>query len=317
MIRNKETMRCLDKNMSNDPVKCDCSSYYNDSILLHLDASDIIDDTCHSDSEEDEYVRMMGVLETDVTYATSDLATPLLESEARAIPLDTPGGSVCYDTNQIGYTRPEFLHARAFKPNKDTPIGVFLAGRRGAIYISRISRDGLFAKSNLRSGDRVMSVNNVSCLHGGATQVAELIKSAETSVSFTVHNKGGNPSLVSSSVQKPSPTRMVGIGFRQKQGALHISRVNTNGLFGDSLLVPGHRCIMINGNESPNTPSRVAAGLVADAREFVTIVCRRHESLALVIACESCKTPKVWYSRVALCFGVAAGVLGAANSMSH
>jgi hypothetical protein len=316
MIPNKETMHCLDNKVSKDPVKCDSSSYYIDSILLHLDESDIIDDTCHSDSEEYEFDDRMVLETTGVSYAT-DLATPLLESEVRAIPLDTPGGCVCYDTNQIGYTRPEFLHARAFKPNKDTPVGVFLAGRSGAIFISRISRDGLFAKSNLRSGDRVMSVNNVSCLHGGVTQVAELIKSAETSISFTVHNKGGDPNLVSSSVQKRSQKRMVGIGFRHKQGALLISRVNANGLFGDSLLVPGHRCIMINGNESPNIPSRVAAGLVADARDFVTIVCRRNESSALVLACEACKTPKVWYSRVALFFGVAAGVLGATNSLHH
>lgn len=285
-----------------------------DDTLLHLEACDLIDQTSHSESESEEVCNARHRVLDLFASSASDLTSPLLQGEARAVPVETAaGGDPCYEADQIAYTRPEYLSARAFKPTPDSPIGVFLVNRQDAVYISRIARDGLFGKSNLKAGDRLISVNGVSCLHAPAKAVAQLIGAAESSVSLTVRDKDGNPNIVSSSVQKLSLNRMTGIGFKNRRGALYLTRVDTYGLFGDSLVMPGHRCLMVNQCLTPNTPSREAAKIVAEARDFVTIVSRPDASSAMVLACEY---NRMWYSGAALAFGVAAGALGAAGAGS-
>ena len=251
------------------------------------------------------------------------------EPTATAIPIATPTDkklSAYYactaaidDTSCSTYTRPEYLYTRIFKPTPSTPTGIVLHAKQqtGSVYIRRIEPGSLLSKSNLRAGDRILSINGISCLRTTATRVANLIRDAPRDVSIMVRNKHGNATLVSSCVQKRYADQKCGIAFQTKRGALHVSRVDVNGLFGNSLLTAGHRCCWINehvcaGPYSCSIPSQQAAEWVCEAPQFVTIVSRPNAATAMVLACE---TNKVWFSRMAVGFGLAAGAMSAVGSI--
>ena len=296
-----------------------------DSTILHLDESAIIEEVAdahvcrETSSRVLEYGtnnNMAPVLEDPVPLHV-DLEEPLLQSEARAIHPIIAQASSCtfyHETDHLGFARPEYLFAKACKPSPDASVGIFLTMRNNALTISRISADSPFAKSNLRAGDRVVSVNGVSCLRVRSARIAaKLIRAAKCSVSITVRNKGGNPNVVSSCVQKPNPSCRVGITFQSKRGALQLSRVDTDGLLGDSLIVPRHTCLMINGHVTLNATSHDGASIIRDAPDFVTIVSRPDGATAMVLASER----MLWRLRAAVCLGLAAGTLSAIGTLSN
>lgn len=252
--------------------------------------------------------------------AAKDLSEPLLHSGvvAEAVPLAPrtsrrgrqTGSCAAALSEYYSHSRAEYLCARSYKPTPISSTGLFLVQRKGRVYIKRIARDSIFCSSNLEAGDRLLSVNGVAV--GQAVKAARLIAAADTTVTLIVHNIGGHSGSYSSSVQKPSPDAVLGIGFQNKQGTLYISRVDEDGLFGDCLLLPRHRCILVNGIPVQN--SRQAADIAAKARDVVTIDSRPPDtSTALVVACE---TQQQWWSRVAVVAGVVAGAVGAAGSLA-
>ena len=292
------------------------------STILHLDESAIIEeaDTASFRSTSSRVLEFGSNSFAPVVHAGPtpdhvDLEEPLLQSEARPIhPIAQASCELYHETDHLGFTRPEYLFAKAFKASPDASMGLFLVMRNKALTISRIKADGPFAKSNLRAGDRVVSINGVSCLRVRSTRIAaKLIKAAKSTVSITVRNKGGNPNIVSSCVQKPNPDCRVGITFQRKRGALQLSRVDTDGLLGNSLIVPGHKCLMINGHVTLNATSYDGANIIRDAPDYVTIVSRPDEATAMVLASEK----MLWRLRAAVGVGLAAGALGAFGSMVH
>lgn len=282
--------------------------------MVILLETDIVEDMSYDNADSDDWGRGLQVIEWGEACPEDPTAT-ILESQARPLPIDAaPSGEICYETNTSGFSRPEYLYARAFKPKADSPVGIFMSGRKGRVRITKIDRNGIFGRSNLRPGDQIMSVNGVSSRRLTANQVALQIKNAKRHVSLTVRNENGNPNVVSSCVQKPTAAHLVGLGFKNRMGALHISRVDAKGLFGDSLIMKGHRCVMINGIPSPNTPSQDAASWVKSSKDFVTIISRPNPSSAMVLACE---TDRVWLTRAAVSMAVAAGIVGAIQTLSH
>lgn len=248
----------------------------------------------------------------------SDLTEPLLATEAypvhsweNNVALQANHASMC-EARSPSRTRPEFLYAKVLKPTRETTVGVFLKNRQDGVYISRLSPSGLMARSNLQPGDRVLAINGVSCICSTAHKVAELIKKAEHSVSIMVYNKHGDPNLVSSCIEKPNPNTRVGVALRKSRGALVISQVHTDGLFVESLLVPGHRCIEINGVRCDILPPADAANHIGQSAQYVTIISRPPQEFAMVLA-SSCENHRGWWKNTAIAFGLAAGALGMAQ----
>lgn len=262
-------------------------------------------------SHSDEWDDFSGVeLGLDHVVET-DLGTPLLldSSEVRAVPLSSPV-DLHLGTSSFSQSRPAFLFCRVWKPHADANAGIFLRRRGEAVYISRIADDGLFTKSNIRAGDRILSVNGSSCLNCNAQEVRQLIRDAPTAVSLIVHNEGGNPNLVSNAAQKHCTRRKVGLYFKNRRGALSISGIDPSGLFADSLLTSGERCLQVNDIPTPNMRSVAAGRIIADAKDFVTILSSPDATAAMVIACE---TRRKFMGAVAVSLGIAIGTLGAIN----
>jgi len=232
----------------------------------------------------------------------------------------------------VGYARPELIFCRATKPCPNHPVGLFLKSKAAGterrrknvveyVYISRIRKDTMFDKSNLRPGDRVVSINNVSCVGKTATEVGKLIKRIRTTVSIIVHHAEGNPGLASCSfMMNNSSNRKIGVTFaNSRDSALYISRVDPRGLCRHSFLAPGYRCLQINGVYTNQLVSSEAAEMVAatSLNHYVTLVVQPRKEFAMVLSC--CEVKKVWAAGAALGFlGVAAtaAAFGASQVLS-
>lgn len=158
----------------------------------------------------------------------------------------------------MSYSRPQYIFASArftgcvIKKN----LGIQLKTRRrmnglvcGTV-VSGISEDSPFYGCNIQPGDHVVSVNNFLCSSVKSGRVLELLRSTKQQddvVSICLYNAKGDPNTVSSSVMKPDRTTKVGVALQMTRGAVRTSRVDKDGLFANSLLMPRHRCMMING----------------------------------------------------------------------
>lgn len=275
--------------------------------IVVLEPSDMVQD--FDGSRSDDYLDGFSGVELGLDHVETDLSVPLLECEVRALPLSSPVDVNAHlGTSSFSQSRPAFLFCRVWKPHTDTNAGIFLRRRGEAVYISRIAPDSLFGKSNIRAGDRILSVNGSSCLNRTAKKVRQLIRDAPTAVSLIVHNEGGNTNIVSNAAQKYCNKRKVGLYFKNRGGALSISGIDPSGLFADSLLTSGQRCLQVNDSPTPNMRSTAAGRIIADAKDFVTILSSPDETAAMVIACE---TQRKFMGAVAVSLGVAIGTLGA------
>lgn len=223
--------------------------------------------------------------------------SPIDDSEATG-----PRERVSFDTADptvdalLSYSRPEFIWACACVSNIEPKLGIILKNRRkgrGA-YVLRLADDSPFLNCNIQPGDHLVAVNNYLCSGVSAKRVVELINttSKNGSVSICVHNPTGNPYSVSCSVQKSHRTARCGVALHTRRGAVRVSRVDKDGLFGDSLLMPRHRCMMINGISCSHMSSKTAADFIVSLPDRVTIVTRPEETYAMTIAL--CQKTKWW-----------------------
>jgi hypothetical protein len=182
------------------------------------------------------------------------------------------------------YSRPGIIFANAIKPTPDSLVGLHFRARNGSVYISCIADDSLFRDCNIAIGDRVVAVNNFSCI--GAREVAAVVdllnKAAERQqdptslaarcVSICVQNEKGDPRTVSSSIQKPGPRTRVGVSLVSKCGSLQVNQIYADSLFSHSLLLPRQCCLHINGMRCAHWTSQEAAKFILDAPNRVTII---------------------------------------------
>jgi hypothetical protein len=193
----------------------------------------------------------------------------------------------------VGHLRPEFIFVRVLRDTPASPLGVTLRHRADHVCVTRVRKGGLLWRDGsgggrpfVRPGDRVLAVNGVSCIRSSAAKVAKLVRNAKAEVSLVLWNKDGDPNLVSCTVQKPSSDSKVGVCVKNDHGAVRVSRVRPDGLFAGSLLLPGHRCIQINGVRTDGFRSRDAASMISLCSDYVTIVSRPRQECAMVLSCE-------------------------------
>jgi hypothetical protein len=257
--------------------------------------------------------------------------------QCEAVPIHYPTGSSANDdeTEATTFSRPEFIYCSVLKPNNDAPVGLFLKskcikdGKDGTVqrhvYISRIASNSLFSDPTnlLRVGDRILSVNKVSTDGMKAQDVANLIRASVGTVSITVRNPTGDPSLFGSTVEKPNEDAKVGISLRNggvRGCILLASRVNANGLFADSLLQPGHRILFLNQKACRNVRSDTASewihhrepSVAPRHKNMVTIVSRPFNDLYATVLCLETRT--VLQNAIPLA-AVAAGAIAFARAI--
>lgn len=189
---------------------------------------------------------------------------------------------VAHESVQFAYERPKFLYVMAQKAPTQNAGLVFRKDQQG-VYIHRIRSDSLFAHTALQQGDRLIAINGVACACSSLKYVATLIGRARSHLSICADNPSGNASTFLSSIQKNALGEKVGVSFQRSRGALIIPRVSPAGLFGRSLLVPGHRCLVINGECCEGLDAKLAANITRESYR-VTIISQPRNDMAAVLA---------------------------------
>lgn len=214
--------------------------------------------------------------------------------------------------------RAEFLYASAILPAGGS-AGIHLQARSNfGVSIRCFDEDSPLRGSNIHPGDHVIAINNLSCADADLARVEKLIASSTGSISVCVHNLKGDPHLVSSSVQKPNVSAKVGLTMKTREGVVYFNKIYKGGLFGKSLLMPQHRCVVINGVSCNHIDARMVGEIIAEAKDRVTIVSKpqtsqSQEAYATTIALYE---HQKWWKNVLFGAGVAAGAVAAVGSFS-
>jgi hypothetical protein len=235
-------------------------------------------------------------LETSVHNAISLDTEPLAKYATPLGPLYTDENDSYYEDiptalpskalpTYCSVSRPEFLYVSAVKPTKESSVGLAFKKREGKMYVFKIRPESLFTHSGLKEGDWVIAVNTMDVTNLSLKSVANVIKDSRSIVSLCAQNEGGDPSTFLSSVQKSHHNQKMGIAFQRHRGAMVMPKVDNNGIFGSSLLVPGHRCLMINGVVCNNLDPHLAADITA-ASDRVTIISQPRNDIAVILSIE-------------------------------
>jgi membrane-associated protease RseP (regulator of RpoE activity) len=162
-------------------------------------------------------------------------------------------------THQIN-TMP-VITAVAYKPTPDSKVGIAFVANR----ISKISATSLFASSDLRVGQQVLSINDEPVNGKSATEMAAVIASAPEEVKIKVIAEASVP-VITAVANKPTPDSKVGIAFV----ANRISKINEGSFFASSDLRVGHTVVSINDKPADGKSATLAA-IIASAPKEVKI----------------------------------------------
>jgi predicted metalloprotease with PDZ domain len=222
------------------------------------------------------------VTETSVVALEHDSSIPM----ATASELITPHVLSSHQ-HQEDMERPALLSATVFKGSKDEIVGLRLANSAGGVIVSGLEQEGLLKVAPFEIGDRIMSVNSVSCEGMNAKGVATLIQKAEKIVTVVVRTPNGRADLVSSMIQKDRPETRVGVTLRtlRRTCRVVIDHIAEDGLVAHTLLNVGDTCLSINGIKiTPNIDGKAAAALIRNSPDFVTIKAKTERETGVVVA---------------------------------
>lgn len=223
--------------------------------------------------------------------------------------LDDSRDEVCSDNFVVRFpscARPEFIYASVVindDLSAELDIGIHLESRpTGGVNVASISRTSPLWGSNIAAGDHIVAVNNLYCSNDDIERVTALITASKKRLSLCVHNRQGDPTLVSSSITKPKPTAKVGITLKRKNGIISVKELTDDSLFQDSLITPRQRCVSINGVPCEQLTAHSASELIGAAVDQVIIISEIQEYRAVTIASYG---PVAWWRKLAA--GVAFG----------
>lgn len=298
-------------NLSNNDTNCLDSTQIIDQATVHP-----VDDVeaRYLPPEQEDFQDATDHDDNSVPFAVaSALAEPLLSPASLYFVQCDPAQPVREQPSRSSTCTPEFVYANVIKPSPKTTAGVAFTKLDGVNVITKIHSNGLFGGTGLRSGDRLVAVNGMNCMDAPLKRVAQMIREAESTLNICVWRKEGEPGLMKTSIQKPTNKSKLGISFQMRNDALTVSRVEVDGLFAGSLLMPDHRCFMINDQPCHAMNAYDAAALTAKSSR-VTIVSRARGDLASVVAVGENERRR--WSAVAMGAATAAVALTAFGSLS-
>jgi C-terminal processing protease CtpA/Prc len=183
------------------------------------------------------------------------------------------------------------ITAVAYKPTPDSKAGIrFVANR-----ISYINESSLFASSDLRAGQEIISINDQPADGKSGTEIAAMIASAPNEVKIKVIAEATKPDyeykrtmpapeVITAVAYKPTPDSKVGIRFV----ANRISHVKGGGLFSSSDLRVGQEVVSINDQPVDGKSGTEIAAMIASVPRVVTI---KVIAVAVAVATDTSQAP--------------------------
>ena len=78
------------------------------------------------------------------------------------------------------------ITAMVYKESIDTQVGIGLKGNANKnLYISSIADGGLFASTDLKTGQDLLTINNIDCQNMSSTEAIKLIRSTKGNLTIT------------------------------------------------------------------------------------------------------------------------------------
>mmetsp|Transcript_23829 Transcript_23829/g.45362 ORF Transcript_23829/g.45362 Transcript_23829/m.45362 type:complete len:383 (+) Transcript_23829:56-1204(+) len=289
----------------------------DDSSVSEPDVADVLTTRVifNEDENENEDEETLSHLPLATALDDNDLSSPHCSSPLSTHPEHHHHANVEPDAYLHHGLRPEFIYAEALLPNdhdKDETlllqqIGMTFESRQQpqqegeakscGVLVASLSADSPFQGSYIRPGDHIVAINHISCADTSVEKLEELIVRSTSAalnkhhdehkkLSICVHNMYGAPSLVSSSIVKPSGTAKVGITLSRRYGdGIHVKALSNESLFGDgALLLPKQRCLAVNGRTCEALSAHEASAVIADTVSRVTIVTEIQRTAAVTIA---------------------------------
>lgn len=185
--------------------------------------------------------------------------------------------------------RAALLSATVVRNSPQEKLGLGLAmtssSRGGKLIISSIKPSGLLSKSPFRIGDRLVSINNISCERMRKSEAATFLRNVTGTLTVVVQNESGDSQLVESMIWKPEPDSKTGLavvsnGYSQAR----VSNIRPNGLFERSLLSRKDLILSVNHIPCHVLDSKEVADIVMRSQDSVTVVAERKYESAVVVA---------------------------------
>lgn len=224
-------------------------------------------------------------VEDSSTLSNNPEDVPIVSANAEPIAMDIDLES----SDAITGGRAEFISVTFVKKTADVRLGIAISEQRdGTNLISKLRSDGPLSFSPLRVGDKVLSINNKSCVDFDRGAATELLRQLVGTITIVVQNIGGDPKLVETMVEKAVVDSVVGIGVRRNaRGSLEVVKVSAQGLFAHSLVNVGDRMIAINSIGCGSLDPITALDIIRSAPRYVTLLTETQHQTAFVLAAAS------------------------------
>lgn len=185
--------------------------------------------------------------------------------------------------------RASLLSATVVRNSPEEKLGLTLAisSRGGNIIIASVTPGGLLSRSPFRVGDRLVSINNISCEKKRKSEAVSMLRHATGTLTVVVEDESGDSQLVESMVWKPQPTSRTGLAVvNNGYGKVRVNNIRPNGLFERSLLSRTDLILSVNNISCDYLSSKEVADIIMGARDAVTVVAERKFENAVVVAME-------------------------------
>ena len=184
-------------------------------------------------------------------------------SVATAVPRAAPATKVNPSVDKAGLIR-----VMARKPSATAKLGLGLKPVEGSIVISTIGEGSLFSGTDLKVGQKLVSINQESCGNMSVHSAIALLKEAEGDIAVTAEDIG----VVGVTVVKKSANARLGIGLKSVSKDIVISSIADDGLFISTDLRVGHKLISINRTNVKGLTTSEAVSMIKNAEGELTLM---------------------------------------------
>jgi C-terminal processing protease CtpA/Prc len=183
--------------------------------------------------------------------------------------LETPKG------DQIGpLSLVKSLVVGAFDNDDEGELGLSLMNNDGKLLVSRVAEDGKCAKSGLRPGMILLSINNTNCSKRTADDAISILEQTPGVVSILAQKPFLGPGeILAVPMNRKGSTNSIGLGLgsSKQTGKIVITNVKEGSLAWFSELYPGMALKSINNQDISGLKPSDAAQILSDATGMLTI----------------------------------------------
>lgn len=201
-----------------------------------------------------------------------------------------------------------FLTVTAVKPSKGSSIGLGLTMKDDRVTVGTIKETSIFKDTQLKVGQKIVSVNDVPCTYADKAEVVVLFKNAEGPVTVVVESGDAVPATpqrsepmgfesmerassvtvllpgqIAVKAMKESKQSPVGIGVKMIQGHVTVGSIKETSIFHNTDLSPGQSIVSINGVSCSGLDKKEVAVLLKSAVGPLTVVVEEVEEVMAAI----------------------------------